>query len=201
MTLQVRNLFSALALVCLAFTSCGNVRGERVTTGVRVDSANVQLQRTELGRGSTAAITVSSVTESEAFAFSAIELNSRRALVGSDLVGDGPVVITFVVPRCPICVTEGPELGASAAENPDVTFIVVHSGGTADAYDDYVSSSGLTSSNVVHLDDSPGLLWARFGVVQQPTSVLIDVDGKVSQSLGALGEKVLGSAILGLRNA
>ena len=194
-----RKLIGALVILCLVFTSCGDLRGERVTSGLSTGSGAVQRESAVAQWAPTDAIAVSHLAQSDAFEFSAVELTSGRALVGSDLVGDGPVVITFIVPRCPICVSEGPELGASAAGNPDITYVLVHSGGTGEAYENYVSSAGLTSSNVVHLDDSPGLLWARFGVVQQPTTVLIDVDGKVSQSLGALGRDGLANAISELR--
>jgi len=32
------------------------------------------------------------------------------------------------------------------------------------------------------------VLWARFGIIQQPSNIFVDAEGGVSQSLGALGE-------------
>lgn len=187
MSLNYRTLI-ALVVSCLLLSSCGAIRGERVVAGLDTEAEVATTENLLPVRGPSNAVTVSNVGQSEAFAFSATELFSRNAVVGTDLVNDQPTIITFVVPQCPVCVAEGLELAESAANNPEITYVLVHSGGTADAYDTYISSSGLTMSNVVHLDDSPGLLWARFGVIQQPTSVQIDAEGEVTQSLGALGE-------------
>ena len=99
--------------------------------------------------------------------------------------------MTFVVPQCPVCISEAPKLANSAADNSEITYVIVHSGGTADDYRAFTTSSGLDLQNVLHLDDSAGLLWARFGVVQQPTNIFINSSGEVSQSLGALSAEDL----------
>ena len=186
--------------VCLLLGGCGDLRGERVVSGISKNNVPT-VQRSDLVQSRPEVIEVQSVYNSDAFAFSAIELFSRNFTTGTNLVADGPVIITFVVPQCAVCVSEGSELAASAASNPDVTYVVVHSGGTGEAYSEYVASSGLKRSNVVHLDDSSGRLWARFGVVQQPTSVLIAADGAVSQSLGGLGEAGLERVVAELQAA
>ena len=185
----------ALLLLVLVATSCGAVRGERVESAMSAQGSSVTEASLPAQRGLIDATYVDQVGGNGAFAFTANELSSRAPIVGADLVRNGQVVVTFVVPSCPICVVEGPELARSAAENPDVTYVVVHSGGTVEDYERYVESSGLRGGNVVHLDDSPGVLWARFGIVQQPSNILVDADGGVSQSLGALGEDGLQSIV------
>jgi len=158
-------------------------------TGVSTTEGEAQPSIVVPPRG--AAIEVNNTQGNQAFAFAATELATGRVINGLDLVDGGPVVITFLVPQCPVCVTAGPGLAASAAENPEINYVFVHSGGTAETYETYLERSGFettmsAASNIVHLDDSPGLLWARFGVIQQPTNVLIDAEGSVTQSLGAL---------------
>lgn len=180
----------ALVILMLVATSCGAVRGERVESGMSpqgVDDSRIEAV-ISTQRSATDATLVDQVEGHGAFAFTAFELSTRDPLFGADLVRHGQVIVTFVVPSCPICVAEGPEIARSAAENPDVTYVIVHSGGTVEDYERYVETSGLTLDNVVHLDDSPGLLWSRFGIVQQPSNILVDADGAVTQSLGALGE-------------
>ena len=185
----------ALLLLVLISTSCGAVRGERVELGVSPQSDSRVETEVPTQPGLVDATYVDQVEGNGAFAFTAFELSTRNPLFGSDLVRNGQVVVTFVVPSCPICIAEGPEIARSAAENPDITYLVVHSGGTVEDYQQYVETSGLTFDNVVHLDDSPGVLWARFGIVQQPSNIFVDADGGVSQSLGALGEGGLQSIV------
>lgn len=169
-------------------TSCGAVRGERVDVGMSTGSDSAADLNMPAQRDLVDATYVDQVEGNGAFAFTAVELATGQPLSGEELVGAGQMLMTFVVPSCPICVGEGPELARSAAENPDTTYVVVHSGGTAEDYRTYVESSGLALSNVVHIDDSAGVLWLRFGVVQQPSNIFVDGDGGVVQSLGALGE-------------
>ena len=184
----------ALVLLLFVATSCGAVRGERVESGMSPSDVATE-NSISAQRGLVDATYVDQVEGNGAFAFTAFEMSTRDPLFGADLVRDGQVVVTFVVPSCPVCIEEGPQLARSAAENPDVTFVVVHSGGSVEDYKAYVDSSGLTLDNVVHLDDSPGVLWARFGIVQQPSNILVDAEGGVSQSLGALGETGLRSVL------
>ena len=183
----------ALLILMLVATGCGAVRGERVESGTAPQGVDDSRIEAAISAQPSAASTtlVDQVEGNGAFAFTAFELATGDPLFGADLVRHGRVVVTFVVPSCPICVAEGPELARSAAANLDVTYVVVHSGGTVEDYERYIESSGLLLDNVVHLDDSPGLLWLRFGIVQQPSNIFIDGDGGVSQSFGALGESGL----------
>ncbi len=185
-------MISWLILIVVS-AGCAAVRGERVELFMSPQDRSDPGRETSLiaPRDSRESTYVDQVGGNGAFSFTTVELSSRDPLFGEDLVRDGQVVVTFVVPSCPICIAEGPELARSAAANPEVTYVVVHSGGTIDDYEHYVRTSGLGLDNVVHVDDSPGLLWLRFGIVQQPSNIFVDADGGVSQSLGALGESGL----------
>ena len=178
----------ALVLLMFVATSCGAVRGERVESGLPSNNDSTAQAELFAEPGLSDATYVDQVEGNGAFAFTAFELATGEPLFGGDLVREGQVVMTFVVPSCPVCTVEGPEIARSASENPDVTYVVVHSGGTTEDYEQYVEASGLTFDNIVHLDDSPGVLWNRFGIVQQPSNILVDADGGVTQSFGALGE-------------
>ncbi len=191
---SLRQAVAGLIATALLLTSCGEIRGERIvsgaaTSGDATDELVDDADRRATDPATPGAVEVDTVSGNDAFAFASTELSTGSAVLGLDLVEDGPVVMTFLVPQCPVCIVAGPDLAASAAANPDITYIFVHSGGSASSYEDYIERSGLDGhrlENVVHLDDSPGMLWARFGVIQQPTNVLIDADGTVGQALGAL---------------
>lgn len=188
----------ALLVLALLTSACGAVRGERVESGMSPQAVESATETLPVQRDTGDATLVDEVEGNGAFAFTAFELSSRDPLFGEDLVRHGQTIVTFVVPSCPICVAEGPELARSASQNPDVTYVVVHSGGTAEDYQRYVETSGLALDNVVHVDDSPGVLWSRFGIIQQPSNILVDAGGGVSQSLGALGATGLESVISGM---
>lgn len=179
-----------LSVCCVLMSSCGAVRGERVVSGVSTqDAQSVEVTPVRQATGNT--IEANSVSESGVFSFVSANLNGDDPISGVELVRDGPVIMTFVVPHCPVCVSEAPRLAQSAVENPNITYVMVHSGGTADDYRSFNEASGLVVANVVHVDDSAGRLWARFGVIQQPTNVFVDSDGNLSQSLGALSSEDL----------
>ena len=99
-----------------------------------------------------------------------------------------------------MCVAEAPEIARFAGENPDVAFVMVHTGGNQDEFRSFVTEAGLDAVPMVHLDDPDGGLWARFGVISQPTWVLVDGEGRVRQSVGALQEDGLERAIELVRN-
>ncbi len=202
---MITRLLLCVVVLGLALTGCGALRGERVESGM--SAPDVQDAQPTAGVGPRPdAIEVRNVADSEAFTFASTELATGRTLLGQDLVGSGPVVLSFLVPQCAACIAAGPDLAVTAAEHPDITFVLIHSGGTTESYETFIERSGFKPSasahdNVIHLDDSPGLLWARFGVIQQPTNVFIAADGSVTQSLGALDGDQLTTVSRGLIGA
>lgn len=128
------------------------------------------------------------------FDFSAPELETNRIIEGADLFEQRPLIMTFVVPDCPVCVEEGPLLAAAAESNSEVTYVFVHSGADEAAYNNYVQNSRLVGENVIHVRDDGAATWELFGVTEQPSTVLVAADGTTTISVGALGEDGLESA-------
>lgn len=176
-------VLAMLALVAV-MSSCAQVRGDRQTQGVPTEPAPVALAEVDEGPQGQLVSTVSE--EDAVFDFTSIELYGRSAVEGMELVQNVPMIMTFVVPSCSVCVLEGPEIAASAQSNPDITYVIVHGAGSVPDYEAYNGATGLYFENIVHLDDSSGALWRRFGVTQQPTTLLVGADGSISQSIGAL---------------
>ncbi len=138
----------------------------------------------------------------EPFVFFAEELTTGEMIDGLDLYRDRPALITFSVPTCPVCTREAPEIAAAAERYPGINFVMVHSQGDAESYDEFVTTAGLDGpDNVMNLVDDGLELWRRFSVIQQPTSILIDADGHVSSTRGALASEGLDivAAMLELR--
>ena len=192
-----RRAFAAVALCCLLLGGCGVIRGERVVSGTATSGGAVATAGEDYARRAIGEVVVTNAHERGAFFFTATELDGQTTVSGVDLA-EGPVVMTFVVPTCPICISKAPELAQSAKENPHVTYVFVHSGGAPSDYQDFLDSAGLDLANTVHLDDSPGRLWARFGVVQQPSNIFVDGNGNATQSLGGIDESDLRTVVAGL---
>lgn len=138
----------------------------------------------------------------EPFVFYADELTTGESIDGLDLYKGRPTLMVFSVPTCPVCAAEAPAIVGAAEKYPGIQFVMVHSQGTTEAYESFVADAGFVEAdNVTHLVDDDLELWRRFGVIQQPTSILIDADGRVSLSRGALAAEGLDivAAMLELR--
>lgn len=133
--------------------------------------------------------------EADAFDFIAPELFTGQPVDGSDLFIDSPTIITFVDPNCPVCVSEGPKLAEAAAEHANVNFVVIHGYSGAEAYASYVDRSDLHVENMVHLVDNDGTLTNRFGLLFQPSSILVDGDGNMTVASGAMGVEGINEAV------
>lgn len=138
----------------------------------------------------------------EPFVFFAEEFGTREQIDGLDLYRGRPTLITFSVPSCPVCVAEAPDIAGAAERFPDITYVMVHSQGTDEEIADFIDDAQMTADNIVHLHDEDLMLWSRFGVVQQPTSILVDANGRVTSTRGALAPEGLEivAAMLELRD-
>lgn len=106
-------------------------------------------------------------------------------LEGSPVTGvDGPVVLWFWAPWCPICRGEAPALVKEVEASPGVTFIGVASLDEVPAMRAFVSETG--TGGFQHLADPGGEIWARFGVTSQPAMAFISSDGQVKVVPGAM---------------
>ncbi len=197
-------LLSALAL---ATTACGSIRGER--TAVDVPEPDVQfVDDVDADTADSAAAVedrpVIEVASNDVgigpFAFTATEFETGDPVNGIDLFEQGLVLMEFSLPSCPVCHTEAPKIRASALLNPDVTYVIVHSGAGDDEISEFVDEHDLRADNIVHLLDPDRALWVRFGVAVQPYYVLVDTDGTLSGSTGALGDHGLERAVERIRS-
>lgn len=196
-----------LGVVALASTACGSVRGERTI----VDAPEPELQfvddaEAEAANAETLAVEDRPVIEVASddvgigpFAFTATEFETNEAISGIDLYDSGLVLMGFSLPSCPVCHTEAPKIRAAALLNPDITYVVVHSGANDREIGEFVDEHELRADNIVHLTDPDRELWIRFGVAVQPYYVLVDTDGTLSGSTGALGDHGLERAAERLR--
>lgn len=106
-------------------------------------------------------------------------------LEGSAVTGvEGPVVLWFWAPWCPICRGEAPALVKEVEASPGVTFIGVASLDEVPAMQAFVSETG--TGGFRHLADPGGEIWARFGVTSQPAMAFISSDGQVKVVPGAM---------------
>lgn len=111
--------------------------------------------------------------------FSAVDLD------GTPVTGvEGPVVLWFWAPWCPICRGEAPALVKEVEASPGVTFIGVASRDELPAMQAFVSETG--TGGFQHLADVDGEIWARFGVTAQPAMAFISSDGQVKVVPGAM---------------
>ncbi len=131
----------------------------------------------------------------EAFEFAAPELFTGQMVDGKDLFVDSPAIVTFVDPNCPVCLSEGPKLAEAAQEHPGVNFVIVHGYSNAQSYADYVNRSDLNVENMIHLVDTEGVLTNRFGLLFQPSSLLIDDGGNMTVAAGSLGVDGINEAV------
>lgn len=70
-----------------------------------------------------------------------------------------------------------------------VTFVGIPGLGSSEEFAEFIADTGVGSFQ--HIDDPGGELWARFGVVQQRTYILINQDGTAERKgYGSLGSDV-----------
>jgi len=179
-------LSAALFLLALTAIGCSGARGELVKSGFGdSDREDVELAMAD-GMPATAPAV---------FAFQAPDLYTGAMVDGADLYDNAPLIITFVVPSCAVCLVEGPKLAAAAEATAEVNYVVIHSHGAVEDYLAYNQQADLTQENVSHLVDTEAVLWARFGVSSQPSTVLVSGDGTVRSARGALGDDGLRRAL------
>lgn len=181
-------IVAALAAVTMLTAGCG-VAAEQATSNTLADTS-AAAKFVDVGAETQVRVGTTSVREAgpanEAINFVATELYSQSSISGLELLGNGPVIATFVQPGCDFSLGQSELLVDAATGGVDVTFVFVHSGGDADAFMSFASEAGLAEENMLHVDDRNGVLSARFGVDAYPSTLLVDGAGRLSSSTGAL---------------
>ena len=127
----------------------------------------------------TSATSASAATVPATLAFRATTVDGT-AFAGAELAGK-KTVLWFWAPWCTVCARAAANVkDAATALGPDVRVVGV-AGLSTDAADmrRFVDRGGLQS--LTNLADTTGDLYARFGITQQDTFVLIGPDGTVSR--------------------
>lgn len=131
------------------------------------------------GPSPSAAASASAATVPAALAFRASTVDGT-AFAGAELAGK-KTVLWFWAPWCTVCARAAAGVkDAATALGPDVRVVGV-AGLSTDAADmrRFVDRGGLQA--LTNLADTTGDLYARFGITQQDTFVLIGPDGTVSR--------------------
>ena len=122
-----------------------------------------------------------------------------EAFDGAELVGDD-VVLWFWAPWCTVCRSEAPQVEAAAEQlDGQVRVVGVASSGSLEDMQAFVAET--VSADLTHVADVPGEVWARFGVVTQPTFVFVDDDGRTQTVPGGLPQAALVDAMEQLADA
>jgi thiol-disulfide isomerase/thioredoxin len=89
-----------------------------------------------------------------------------------------PALLWFWAPWCATCAGQASSVTALQEKYGDKLAILGIAGmGDNAAMHEFVTD--LEVASVTNLDDEPGTLWKRFGIVEQSTFVLIDRQGKI----------------------
>lgn len=111
-----------------------------------------------------------------------------KDFAGSSLLGK-PAVLWFWAPWCPTCQREAPMMGRLAHAHPAVVFVGVASASQPPAMQKFVEKYPVKS--FVHLADTSGAVWAKFGVTNQPAFAFVNPDGHIDVVKGPMSETEL----------
>jgi peroxiredoxin len=92
-----------------------------------------------------------------------------------------PAVLWFWAPWCPTCVRQARHVRAAAEASAGKVAVIGIAGlGEIDAMREFVRMTKV--SGLTHLADVDGVVWKRFGIVEQSLFVLLDRTGRVVYS-------------------
>lgn len=94
-----------------------------------------------------------------------------------------PSVIWFWTPWCAICRNESADISKLSIKYAGkVNFLGIGANGSAEEMKEFVALQ--PKAKLIHLNDTQGKLWSRFGVVIQPTLIFVDKNGKIETHIG-----------------
>ncbi len=101
-----------------------------------------------------------------------------------------PTVVNFWATWCPPCLREMPVLQKAQADHPDVNFVFLNQGESAERVNQFLARHGLVLRNV--LLDAKGEMGAKFGQNAFPTTLFFDAKGQLVDSrIGELSQATL----------
>lgn len=111
-----------------------------------------------------------------------------------------PMVVNLWATWCPPCRREMPTLRDAQRRNPDIHFVFINQGETADAVRAYLGANSLNLQNV--LLDSDLQIGKETGARAMPTTLFFDAQGKlIDRRLGELSEATLEQRIEAMRHS
>lgn len=183
-------IVASLGAAAVVLTACGGSAGsagEPSGPSVGVSPSTLSSTTGQAPPAESAAVQAPPLTP-QALAFTAQTVDGdpfdAAALAGK------PVVFWFWAPWCTVCRAEAPDAAKIAAEFKDrVTFIGIAGLGPVNDMQAFVSET--RTGGFTHLADVDGSLWARFGVVAQPSFVFVTAAGEAEVFAGGMREKEL----------
>lgn len=122
---------------------------------------------------------------------------SSKAL--SDFRGR-PVVVNLWATWCPPCRREMPVLQHAQQSHPDIHFVFLNHGETAEQVNRYLGSSKLSLANV--LLDGDGRVGEALGRMALPTTLFFDAEGRLAERrVGEVSAATLGQRLERLRSS
>lgn len=117
-----------------------------------------------------------------------------QAFDGATLAGK-PTLLWFWAPWCPVCRGQIPQVQGIAGEyDGEVNVVGVGSLDDAAAIGEFAGDA----DGVTHLLDENGEVWARFGIVEQSSFVLLDAEGNEVLRAGYGGTDDLEASVAAL---
>lgn len=149
---------------------------------VRVVIAALALLVLPLGASTAQATALHAKTTVKKVSFTATTVTGA-AFNSKSLYTGKPTVIWFWAPWCAICANESADIVAAATKYKDrVNFVGVGALGSAPEMQEFVSAHGI--GIFPNIADTNAKVWAKFGVVLQPSLIFIDKTGKSSIKIG-----------------
>jgi thiol-disulfide isomerase/thioredoxin len=162
-----------LAFALILLTACAADSGATSAPTAPSISASAPEQVTESVESST--------PESLDFSGTTLEGVNFR---GADLAGK-PVVMWFWAPWCTVCRAEAPDVAQIAKEfGGEVAFVGIAGRGPVEDMQAFVQETA--TGGFTHVADVDGSLWARFGVVAQPSFVFVTPSGEAETFTGGM---------------
>lgn len=133
------------------------------------------------------ALTFQSAEKKNTYAYQFTAKTLKGAKFNGQVLAGKPAVIWFWAPWCVVCRGEAPNLVAlSKSFKGKINVIGVAGLGQVKDMNQFVADT--KTGGFLHLADTSGAVWSRFGIVSQPSFIFITATGDMYQQFGALSK-------------